>query len=281
MKSVAICLAESTILLKNVTDVPLLEAQILLAHCLQLSRPQLYTVPDSLLTEPQWLNFENLLKRRLTGEPIAYLVGTREFWSLPLKVTSAVLIPRPESELMVETVVQALDLPLENIKVADLGTGSGAIILAIAKERPQWECLGIDVSSAALEIARENAQSLHIKNIQFIHSHWCQDVPPVQFDVIVSNPPYLAQSEWPIYQKGLFFEPFNALVAGESGLEAIEEIVSTTAAFLKPQGYLLIEHGFLQGACVRAIFKKAGFHSISTLKDAAAQERLTMGCVRK
>lgn len=253
-----------------------LEAEILLAFVLKQSRTYLLAHAERELTVLELRTFNELLARRLQREPIAYITGTKEFWSLPLFVTSDTLIPRPETELLIEKILTLY--PHESpIKMADLGTGSGAIALAIAHERPHWEIYATDISENALQIARKNAQHLKLQNISFCHGNWCTALPCENFDVIASNPPYIAETEWSDYAQGLEFEPMHALLSGRDGLDAIHEITFSAMAFLKVGGYLLFEHGYKQGKIVRDLLIQAGFKAVETLNDLNGQERVTLG----
>lgn len=254
----------------------LLEAQLLLAFALNTTRSYLYTHANSSLSENESERFTDYLNRRAQGEPLAYITGHKEFWSLDLLVTRDTLIPRPETELIVEIALSLF--PAEaNIKVADLGTGSGAIGLAIAHERSNWEVHASDISEKALQIASNNAQRLEIDNISFWQGSWCSALPSHDFDIIISNPPYLSEEDWVKFGPGLLYEPYQALVTKEQGLAAINTIVTSSKAYLKQPGYLLIEHGYLQGEAIRSLFKAVGFGAVCTKKDLAGQERVTQG----
>ena len=263
--------------LSPVTDNPLLEAELLLAHVLDKPRSYLYAWPGQVVSDVLAQRFYHYLERRCQSEPIAYMTGTREFWSLELAVSTATLIPRPETEIVVEAVLKLL--PHYAMTVADLGTGCGAIALALAHERPKWQIYATDISESALVIARKNAQKLALKNISFHYGNWCTALPRAGFDVIVSNPPYIREAEWDAYADGLAFEPRTALVSGWDGLDAIRAISQSAKCYVKPLGYVLIEHGFLQGAEVRAIFAAAGYGEIHSLSDLSGNERVTMGRV--
>jgi release factor glutamine methyltransferase len=258
-------------------DVAALEAHVLLGHALQ--RPRAWLIahrPDALSTVEAAL-FEQLVLQRLQGVPIAYLTGEREFFGQRFAVSPAVLIPRPDTELLVEL---ALTLAPEPGKTAvlDLGTGSGAIALSIATHRPTSTITAVDTSPEALALARRNAESLGCENVRFVASDWFNNLDKEQcFDLIVANPPYLANTDPHLAQADVRFEPKTALVAGPTGLEAIQRIVSESRAFLIDNGHLLIEHGFEQGYAVRTLFKAAGFQEISTRRDIAGQERVTHG----
>lgn len=267
-------LAKAMLALQAVTDTPLLDAEILLAHVLQKPRSHLHAWPDKKIEDEKVEAFWSLIQRRKAQEPIAYLIGQREFWSLPFTVTRETLIPRPETELIVETVLQ-WGRRDESLQIADLGTGSGAIALALAHERPNWQIVATDISQSALQIASNNAQRLGLRNISFYLGSWCTALPHRGFDVIVSNPPYIAKKEWPVYASGLAYEPYEALVSGEDGLDAIRAICEKLANYVKPNGYVALEHGFTQGAAVCELLALAKFSSISMLYDGAGLARVT------
>jgi release factor glutamine methyltransferase len=260
-----------------VADDPILEAEILLAHAINESRSYLHAWPENMLSDDQAKQFIEFVRRRCTYEPIAYITGHREFWSLDFLVTKDTLIPRPETELLVESVLALYGKENLQIKVADLGTGSGAIALALAHERPTWQIYATDASENALQVAIKNAQRLALENIYFCQGNWFTALPSDGFDVIVSNPPYIGEVEWEMVADGLHFEPRMALVSNQEGLEAIRTITHSAKLFLKPTGYVLIEHGFLQGAAVRKLFAACGYSHIHTIRDLARQERVTMG----
>lgn len=264
--------------LASVTDEPMLEAEVLLAHVLDKPRSYLYSSPERVISAEAAERFATFLQRRCQNEPIPYITGTKEFWSLELSVTSDTLIPRPETELLVETVLTLFPGKEDVIKLADLGTGSGAIALALASERSKWQISATDVSESALQIASKNAQRLGLSGVSFYLGSWCTALPLyVDYDVVVSNPPYVAESEWKTYADGLAFEPRNALVSGEDGLTAIREISETAKQYLKHDGYLVVEHGFLQGSAVRDIFAVRGYSGIYSVRDLSGRERITIG----
>lgn len=274
MATIKEILQEAKQKLSVITTEAVLEAEILLAHALEKDRTYLHAWPEKNLTPPEIQKFTQLIERRLNKEPIAYIIGTKEFWSLEFVVTKDTLIPRPETELMVETILNLISNP--QAKIADLGTGSGAIALSIAHERPNWKIHAVDISESALQIASKNAQRFALKNVSFYLGSWCTALPCADFDAILSNPPYIAETEWEGYAEGLAFEPSSALVSGEDGLVAIREISHSAKHHLKPGGYLLFEHGFAQGKAVQEILAKDGYQAIQTLKDFSGQDRVTL-----
>lgn len=271
-------LQQATQKLSAVTDSPALEAELLLAHVLDKPRSHLLAWPEKPLTHVQAEQFAEYLQRRHAGEPVAYIIGRREFWSLDFLVTPDTLIPRPDTEILVTTALELLAHNLPEIKVADLGTGSGAIAAALASERGLWQIYATDISQSALQIASKNAQRFGFHNISFYPGNWCTALPCNDFDMIVSNPPYIAETEWEVYANGLGFEPIGALVAGEDGLDHVRQITAMATEYLKPGGFLLIEHGFLQGAAVRNIFESAGYGMVKSVLDLSKNERVTLGC---
>jgi release factor glutamine methyltransferase len=258
-------------------DAARLEAELLLSHLLGKSRSWLIAWSDTRLDDQQLQHFSDLVNKRIQGVPIAQLTGEREFWSLPLRVTADTLIPRPETELLVET---CLDLyPAENsITVADLGTGSGAIALAIATERPAWCILATDKSHQALDVAIHNAETLQIDNIQLLQGDWFDALPAnIRVEVLLSNPPYIPMNDPHLQQGDLRFEPRTALASGDDGLDAIRLIISKASDYLEPGGYLLLEHGYNQGSAVRRLIHQSALGEINTLTDLAGHERVTIG----
>ncbi|WP_347252571.1 peptide chain release factor N(5)-glutamine methyltransferase, partial [Legionella sp.] len=232
---------------------------------------------DEKLTKAQWQTFEQLVNKRIHGVPIAYLTGTREFWSLALKVSEDTLIPRPETELLVELSLSLLaDKP--QAQILDLGTGSGAIALACAYERPHWQIFACDCSMSALQTAEENAARLGVTNICFYHSNWFEKIDPTQkFDAIVTNPPYIAADDPHLIQGDVRFEPTLALVGGIDGLEAIRHIVQHSLARLQPDGLLLIEHGFDQKSAVESMLKDYGYKQVQCWQDWQGNDRVSGG----
>jgi release factor glutamine methyltransferase len=255
---------------------PRLDAEVLAMHVTGLTRAQLVTRATQALSPEQETRLNALLVRRERGEPIAYLTGTREFWSLMLAVTPDVLIPRPETELLVEQALARIP-PDVALDVADLGTGSGAIALAIAHERPRCRVIAIDASTAALSVARANAARLGISNVEFRLGEWCGPLGGQRLDMIVSNPPYVAADDPHLEQGDLRFEPRSALVGGPDGLDAIRAIAAAAPEHLAPGGWLLLEHGAGQRAAVRSVLAASGFAHIESYPDLAGLDRLTAG----
>lgn len=253
------------------------DAQALLCHVLQCSRSHLYAWPEQHLSDQQSSRFRSLLKRRADGEPLAYLTGYREFWSLNLRVTTDTLIPRPETELLVESALALLE-PERNGRVADLGTGSGAIAAAIASECPRAQLVATDISDAALAVARDNFQAHGLHNVEPRQGSWLDALKPAErFDLLLSNPPYVAENDPHLQQDGLPWEPLTALTAGGDGLDDIRRLIADAPRHLEPEGWLLIEHGFDQGPAVRQLFQQAGYRAVSTQQDLARRDRLTRG----
>ena len=257
-------------------DEPAREAELLLGCALGKDRAWLYAHADDALDAGAGLRFHALLMRRAAGEPIAYIVGRREFWSLDLGVNPDVLIPRPETELLVELALQRIPQNAQ-VDIADLGTGSGAIALAIARERPQARVLATDVSVAALDVARENAGRLGLGNVEFVQGDWCAALDGRRFDLLVSNPPYIAQADDHLQRGDLRFEPRAALASGVDGLDAIRSIVAAAPAHLQPRGWLLFEHGHDQGRAARDLLAQSRFAEIFTALDLEQRERVSGG----
>lgn len=252
------------------------EAEILLAHVLGRSRSWLFAWPEHEPTADQRAVYAQLIDARWRGEPIAYLTGRCGFWTLELDVTPAVLIPRPETELLVELALARLPLDRE-VCVADLGTGSGAIALAIASERPQARVLATDASEAALAVARGNARRLDLRNVEFAQGDWCVALGGAMFDLIVSNPPYIASGDPHLAQGDLRFEPGSALASGADGLDAIRCILAEAPRHLVERGWLLLEHGYDQAAAVRELLTAHAFVEIDSARDVAGHERVSFG----
>lgn len=253
-----------------------LEAQILAAHALGVARPWLIAHADHPLSPQLTATLDALVARRMTGEPIAYLLGRREFYGLDLAVTPAVLIPRPDTETLVEAALARL--PAEHpMRVLDLGTGSGAVALALARHRPRADILAVDRSPEALALAGDNGRRLGLHNVRFVQSDWYARIGVKKFDMIVSNPPYVAAGDPHLARGDLRFEPLSALAAGPDGLQAIRAIVAGAPAHLRAGGWLLFEHGHDQAEVCRTLLATAGFDAPFTLPDLAGRPRVTGG----
>lgn len=255
---------------------PRREAALLLRHVLGVSDAWLVAHADDVVDPAQTVAYHALIGRRARGEPVAYLVGTRGFRDLELEVTPDVLIPRPETELLVELALRRIPADAE-YAVADLGTGSGAIALAIAQARPHAHVLLTDISDAALQVARDNAAQLGVGNVEFRQGSWCAPLAAARFDLIASNPPYIAVGDLHLRQGDLRFEPPAALSSGTDGLDAIRTIVRDARAHLHAGGWLLLEHGFDQGQAVRGLFDACGYSEIFTERDLEGRERASGG----
>ena len=257
------------------SESPRRDAEILLEHVTGKARTYLLAFGETLLTPEQDAQLAALLARRKTGEPVAHLTGEREFWSLPLYVSAATLIPRPDTECLVE---QALArLPDGPCRILDLGTGTGAIALALASERPDCQVTAVDVMPDAVALAQRNLVRLGFSNVQINQSSWFSALAQHAFEMIVSNPPYIDEHDPHLSQGDVRFEPLTALVAANDGLADIEHIITTAREYLVPGGWLLLEHGWTQGAAVRALFSAAGYSSVETCRDYGGNERLTLG----
>jgi release factor glutamine methyltransferase len=256
------------------SDSALLDAQILLAFVLDKPRSYLFTWPEKNLTDEQVQQFADLLARRHCGEPIAYIIGEKEFWSLPLKVSKATLIPRPDTETLVELVLEHLSG--DDITCLDLGTGTGAIALALASEKPSWQIDALDFNADAVKLAQQNADNLKLAWVNIYQSDWFSKVEAgKKFDVIVSNPPYIDCDDENLTQGDVRFEPTSALVANEQGLADIKFIAKMACEFLTSHGRLYFEHGFEQGKAVRNILSTLGFDKAQTVQDLNGQDRIT------
>jgi release factor glutamine methyltransferase len=264
----------------GVSGSPQLDAEILLQAITGIHRSTMYARPEQLLTTEQLQDLYPAVARRERGEPIAYIIGRQEFWSMTLQVSPAVLIPRPETELLVESALERISLN-EPSRVLDLGTGSGAVALAVAHARANAHVLAIDISHDALEVALRNQRTLGIRNVEFKRSDWFNALTPpadpTRFNVIVSNPPYVAANDVDLSPAVAAFEPKVALIAGPSGLESIERIVKDAHRYLTPQGWLLLEHGWKQGAAVRSMLVQHGYSHVVSRSDLAGHERVTEG----
>ena len=253
-----------------------LEAQILLCRAIQQPRSWLVSHDRDPLSPGQAAAFDALLQRRLRGEPVAYILGEREFYSLNFKVTPAVLIPRPETELLVELALERIPVG-HPCRVLDLGTGSGAVAISLALHRPRADVTAVDQSAAALAVAEENVRQLGARNLHLLPSNWYGALAGATFDLIVSNPPYIAATDPHLAQGDVRFEPAAALASGKDGLDDIRTIVRGAAAHLKPAGWLLFEHGYDQAAACRKLLAQAGFEQVASAADLAGIERVTYG----
>jgi len=257
------------------TRIDATDARWLLAYAAGRSQSWLYAYARDPVPEGVAERFASLVARREAGEPVAYLTGVRGFRGFDLAVTPATLIPRPETELLVELALARL--PASQARAVDLGTGSGAVALAIARERPDASVLATDASPAALDVARANAQALGLARVRFAHGDWYAPLAGARFDVIASNPPYIEDADPHLSQGDLRFEPPAALSSGADGLDAIRVLAAGAIAHLVPGGWLLVEHGLAQGAAVRALFEAQGLEAVATVQDLEHRDRVTLG----
>ncbi|NXZ87698.1 peptide chain release factor N(5)-glutamine methyltransferase [Serratia fonticola] len=251
------------------------DAEILLGFVTGRARTYLLAFGETPLTAEQAEKLTVLLARRERGEPVAYLVGEREFWSLPLSVSPATLIPRPDTECLVELALERL--PATPCAILDLGTGTGAIALALASERPDCQLTGIDLQPEAVALAQHNAQKLAINNARFMQGSWFTPLAGQKFALIASNPPYIDEADPHLAQGDVRFEPGSALVAADQGLADLAAIVQQAADYLEPQGWLLLEHGWQQGENIRTLLNAEGFIAVATHRDYGGNDRVTLG----
>ncbi|MDH3342295.1 MAG: peptide chain release factor N(5)-glutamine methyltransferase [Gammaproteobacteria bacterium] len=277
MPSIAQAITQASQSLSASSDSARLDAEVLLCYTLKCNATHLLAWPEKTLNQEQTSLFNQLIEQRRTGVPVAYLTGKKEFWSLNFKVTTATLIPRPDTEILVEFILNKFPAK-ENLKLIDLGTGSGAIAIAIASERPNWEIIATDISAEALIIAKENAQQHQISNIQFIESNWFEQIQTQRFDLVVSNPPYIAESDPHLSQGDVRFEPLSALTSGETGMNDINQLTTESKEHLKTNGWLIFEHGYNQKEHVYKCLNRHGFQEITQLADLSGQPRVTAAC---
>lgn len=250
------------------------EARLLLCFALDVKAAYLFAWPEQQLNPEQTVKLQQLLHQRLQGQPLAWILGEWEFWGLPLKVTPATLIPRADSETLVEQALEVCTQP--RARVLDLGTGTGALALALKKERPDWHLDAVDVQPAAVQLARENARRLGL-DVRFWVSDWWQGVPQQHYDLVISNPPYIHPQDPHLKQGDLRFEPRSALVGGQDGLEAYRQLLKPLGRFLRPGGWFLVEHGYDQAEALAALCQQAGLEALACQQDYAGQPRVTLG----
>src|ERR1700712_3430023 len=255
-----------------------LDVELLLAAALGKPRSFLHTWPERIVSTEAAHTFDGYLQRRRTGEPVAYILGQEGFWNIDLEVATHTLIPRPETEMLVETALELLPGAIAH-RLLDLGTGTGAIALSLAKDRPQWAVTAVDRVAEAVGLAERNRQRLHLDNAQVLLSHWFSAVEDQRFDLILSNPPYIASNDPHLVEGDVRFEPSSALVSGSDGLDDLRVIVSQAPAHLETGGWLLLEHGYDQGPAVRELLSEHGFEQIQTRRDLGDHERITFGRV--
>ena len=259
---------------------PSIDAKVLLSSVLNQSQTYLFTWPDKLISESQLNDYKAMVLRRKKGEPVAYITGSRDFWSLTLATSPHTLIPRPDTEVLVEHVLAWAQARTAHVtapvSLCDLGTGTGAIALSLASELPKSDVIGVDFLEEAVALAKRNAQTNNISNASFIQSDWFSALEGKVFDAIVSNPPYIEFADPHLNEGDVRFEPKSALTSGEDGLDDIKRIINAAPAYLKEGGLIAFEHGFNQGAAVRALLSSAGFSNPSTRKDYGGNDRVTL-----
>lgn len=258
------------------SDTARLDAELLLCHVINKPRTWLYTWGDQPVAADDQAAFDALVTRRLVGEPVAYLMGEREFWGLPLETAPHTLIPRPDTELLVEAALARADHA--SGQLLDLGTGTGAIALAFASERSHWQVTGADVVPEAVALAQRNAVRVGVTNVQFVESDWFSALAPSsRYELIVSNPPYIAEDDHHLQEGDVRFEPRSALVADEDGLADLHHLVQSAWHYLQPEGWLLLEHGWTQADAVCAMLKACGYQQVESLRDLGQQPRVSLG----
>lgn len=260
------------------SDSGLLDAQLLLQYVLNCDRQYLYMHPQQRLTDDEWQQYRGLITQRREGRPVAHLLGHREFWTLNLSVNNSTLIPRPDTEILVEQAL-LLDLPA-NARVLELGTGTGAVALALASERPSWRVYAVDLAADAVALAIKNRDKHGLERVEIWASNWFSEVIPSSetepgFDLIISNPPYIDSGDPHLQEGDVRFEPSSALVAGEQGYADLRTIIGDAPGFLNADGWVMLEHGYTQGAKVRAIFTEKGYQKVNTAADYASLDRVS------
>ncbi|TXH72105.1 MAG: peptide chain release factor N(5)-glutamine methyltransferase [Thiothrix sp.] len=274
---IRLALQQATQNLATSSDTAGLDAQLLLCKVLAKNRSYLFTWPERELSSEQYAEFRNLVNQRLQGTPVAYLLGYREFWGMKIEVSAATLIPRPDTELIVQLALEHLE-SYSAPKLLDLGTGSGAIALALAKERPDAQITAVDKSPEAIVMAQRNQQNLQLDNIRLLVSDWFSALDQTEhFDLIVSNPPYIAESDPHLEQGDLRFEPHSALSSGLDGLRDLTYLLQTAPRYLHKQGWLLLEHGYDQGRAVTALLKQTGYTEVACYQDLGGHDRVSLG----
>lgn len=266
---------EQAVIKLSASDSAKRDAEILLEYSTGRSRTFIFAFGETELALHEQQQLTLLLQRRVNGEPIAYIVGEREFWSLPLYVSPATLIPRPDTECLVERALMCL--PTHQCDILDLGTGTGAIALALASEKPECTVIGVDFNLEAVALAQRNQQRLNISNVQFLQSNWFASLILKQFDMIVSNPPYIDENDNHLREGDVRFEPATALVAKNRGLADLTHIITESTKHLKKQGWLLLEHGWQQGQAVRNLLEEHGYANVETYLDYGGRDRVSLG----
>ncbi|MBE8168659.1 MAG: peptide chain release factor N(5)-glutamine methyltransferase [Shewanella sp.] len=260
--------------LTSSSDSAQLDAEVCLQHCLNKNRAFLYTWPERNLNSAQWQQFSTMISRRKLGEPVAHITGEREFWSLSFLVNSTTLIPRPDTEILVETALN-LELP-DSANVLDLGTGTGAIALSLAHEKPNWKITAVDKMSDAVELAKQNKANLSLTHVEILQSDWFSNVTEQKFDLIISNPPYIDETDHHLNEGDVRFEPSSALTASSNGFADLYYIAEQAKKFLVPNGYVLLEHGFEQAVKLRAKLDVLGYKEVVTVRDFGSNDRCTL-----
>jgi release factor glutamine methyltransferase len=276
MSSIQFVLVRATKTLTPASDAPALDAEVLLSVTLNKERSYLRAWPEQSLTPEQLETFNGYIEQRLQGVPLAYIVGQREFWSRDFIVNNNVLIPRHDTELIIELSLKRIPRNTA-LKVIDLGTGSGIIAITLAVERPKIEVFACDINTEALTIAKLNAKKHHVSRIKFYQSDWFENLPETNFDFIISNPPYIAADDPHLHQGDLRFEPHTSLVSSKQGLHDIERIIDSARQHLNSQGFLIIEHGYDQKTQVKSLFNQFDYQHVETFLDLSGNPRVTCG----